>query len=80
MGRACAGAATAVCVQPSRLILVLEVDEGTHRILPALRSGAPVVRPAVPRRRLLRLAPRAIASLSLGVSQRHGNCAPLRNG
>ena len=43
-------------------------------------ASAAVVRPAVPRPRLLRLAPRSIASLSLGVSQRHGNCAPLRNG
>ena len=62
------------------LILPLEVEQGAHRILPALRSRAPVVRPAVLRARLLRLAPRSIAPLAFGVRQRHGHCTPLRNG
>ena len=62
------------------LILPLEVAQGAYRILPALRSRAPVVRPAVLRSRLLRLAPRSIAPLAFGVSQRHDHCTPLRNG
>ena len=60
------------------LILILKVEQGVHRILPAPRSGSAVCWSAVVDPRLRCLAALAIAPLSFGVS--HGLCAPLRNG
>ena len=62
------------------LILILEVEQSAYRILPALRSRAAVLRPAVMQARLLCLAALSITPLSLGVGQSHVHCAPLRNG
>ena len=59
-------------VEP-RLVLTLEVDQGAHRILPALRSRPAVLRRAVEQARLLCLAALSIAPLSLGVGQSHGH-------
>ena len=62
------------------LILTLEVEQGAYRILPALRSGPAVVRPAVLHAGLRCLAARSIAPLSVRVSQSLFLCTPLRNG
>ena len=66
-------------VEP-RLIAILEVEQGAYRILPALRSGPAVLRPAVRHPGLLCLAALSIAPLSLCVRQSQCLCAPLRNG
>ena len=66
-------------VEP-RLVLTLEVEQGAHRLLPALRSRPAVLRRAVMQARLLCLAALSIAPLSLGVGQSHGHGTPLRNG
>ena len=68
-------------VEP-RLILTLEVKQGAHRILPALRSGPAVLRPAVLHPGLRCLAALSIAPLSFRVTYRHcstSRYAPLRN-
>ena len=59
---------------------LLKVEQGAYRVLPALRSRAAVLRPAVMQARLLCLAALPITPLSLDVGQSHGHCAPLRNG
>ena len=65
-------------VEPS-LVLILEVEQSTHRILPALRSRAAIPRWSIMAPRLRCLVALSITPLSLGVGQSHGNCAPLRN-
>ena len=68
-------------VEP-RLILTLEVEQGAYRILPALRSGPAVLRPAVLHPGLRCLAALSIAPLSFRVTYRHcstSRYAPLRN-
>ena len=66
-------------VEP-RLVLILKVEQGAYRILPALRSGSAVLRSSVMQLRLRCLVALSITPLSLGVGQSHGHCAPLRNG
>ena len=66
-------------VEP-RLVLMLKVEQGAYRILPALRSGSAVLRWSVMLLRLRRLAALTITPLPLCVGQSHGHCAPLRNG
>ena len=68
-------------VEP-RLVLMLKIEQGADRILPALRSGSAVLRWSV---MLLLLWLRCLAALTitplpLCVGQSHGHCAPLRNG
>ncbi len=66
----------------SPLILTLEVEQGAYRILPALRSGPAVLRPAVLHPGLRCLAALSIAPLSFRVTYRHcstSRYAPLRN-
>ena len=59
----------------------MQVDEGLHGILPALRAAPAVLWPAVADARLLGLAALAEASLSFGVAESHeGYHTPLRNG
>ena len=66
-------------VEP-RLVLILKVEQGAYRILPALRSGSAVLRSSVMQLRLRCLVALSITPLSLGVGQSHGHWAPLRNG
>ena len=66
-------------VEP-RLVLMLKVEQGADRILPALRSGSAVLRWSVMLLRLRCLAALTITPLPLCVGQSHGHCAPLRNG
>ena len=66
-------------VEPG-LVLSLKVKQSAHRILPALRSGAPVLVSSVLQLWLLCLVAFSITPLSLGIGQSHGHCAPLRNG